>query len=243
MQKAGKIRHFGFSFHDNLTVFKEIIAAHDWEFCQIQYNYLDRYDQAGLEGLRLAHAKGIGIIIMEPLRGGNLVSPLPGNVRELMEAAPRRRSAVEWALGWVFNHPEVSLVLSGMSTMEQLEENLAIAGSVGAGSFTSAELALIDKAEECTAPTHASVARPAAIACHALRGWTSRTTSRCGTSTTCSARAPTPAAPGPGSPWKARRQVHRLRELCQPVPAEPRHPRGTEEHGGRFCVLNVCPRA
>jgi predicted aldo/keto reductase-like oxidoreductase len=148
MKKAGKIRHFGFSFHDQLPVFKEIVAAHDWEFCQIQYNYLDRNEQAGLEGLKLAHSKGIGLIIMEPLRGGNLVSPLPDKVQDLWKAAPKQRSSVEWALGWVFNHKEVGVVLSGMSTMQQLEQNLAIAGSVGPGTFTPAELALVDKTAE-----------------------------------------------------------------------------------------------
>ena len=148
MKKAGKIRHFGFSFHDQLPVFKEIVAAHNWEFCQIQYNYLDRNEQAGLEGLNLAHSKGIGLIIMEPLRGGNLVSPLPEKVQDLWKAAPKQRSSVEWALGWVFNHPEIGLVLSGMSTMQQVEQNLAIAESVGPGTFTPAELALVDKTAE-----------------------------------------------------------------------------------------------
>jgi hypothetical protein len=148
MQKAGKIRHFGFSFHDSFPVFKEIVTAHDWEFCQIQYNYLDRAEQAGLEGLRLAHSRGTGVIIMEPLRGGNLVAPLPEKVLELWKTASRPRDSVEWALGWVFDHPEVSLVLSGMSTMGQVEQNLAIAGSVGPGSFTPEERALVDRTEE-----------------------------------------------------------------------------------------------
>ncbi len=148
MKKAGKIRHFGFSFHDELPLFKEIVAAHDWEFCQIQYNYLDRYEQAGLEGLRMARAKNIGIVLMEPLRGGNLVSPMPERVLELWKAAPVQRSAVEWALGWVFSQPEIGVALSGMSSMPQLEENLAIAGSIGPGAFTPAELALIDRTEE-----------------------------------------------------------------------------------------------
>ncbi len=147
MKKAGKIRHYGFSFHDQLSVFKDILNAHAWEFCQIQYNYLDRMEQAGLEGLRLAHSKGVDAIIMEPLRGGNLVAPVPEKVRELWKTAKQQRSAVEWGLGWVFNHPEVSLVLSGMSTMEQLEQNLAIAGSVGPGSFTREETDMIDRTE------------------------------------------------------------------------------------------------
>jgi hypothetical protein len=148
MQKAGKLRHFGFSFHDELPVFKQIVAAHDWEFCQIQYNYLDRQEQAGLEGLNLARAKGIDIVLMEPLRGGKLVSPLPQSVLDLWKTAPVQRSAVEWALGWVFSHQEIGLTLSGMSSMQQLQQNLEIASRLGPGAFTPEEMALIDKTEE-----------------------------------------------------------------------------------------------
>lgn len=148
MKRAGKIRHLGFSFHDGLPVFKKIADAHDWEFCQIQYNYLDRKEQAGLEGLQYARLKNIGIIVMEPLRGGNLVAHTPAKVVELWKTAPKARGAVEWALGWVLNHKEVSLVLSGMNSMEQVEQNLALASSLAADSFSPAELKIIDQTEE-----------------------------------------------------------------------------------------------
>jgi len=148
MVKKGKIKHFGFSFHDAHPVFIDIVDAYNWEFCQIQYNYLDRKEQAGLAGLNYARAKNIDIIIMEPLRGGNLVEPLPESVKELWKSAGKQRSAVEWALGWIFNRKDIGVVLSGMSTMDQLVENLAIADANGPDCFTSAELALIDKTEE-----------------------------------------------------------------------------------------------
>jgi len=147
MKRKGKIRHFGFSFHDALPVFKTIVDAYDWEFCQIQYNYLDRSEQAGLEGLNYARAKNIDVIVMEPLRGGNLVAPVPAEVTELWKKAAKQRSAVEWALGWIFDKKDLSLVLSGMSTMDQLTENLEIANTAEPGSFSQAELTLIDETE------------------------------------------------------------------------------------------------
>ncbi len=147
MVKKGKIRHFGFSFHDALPVFKDIVDACNWEFCQIQYNYLDRNEQAGLEGLNYARAKNIDVIIMEPLRGGNLVVPLPAAVVELWKKAPKQRSAVEWALGWIYHQSDIALVLSGMSTMQQLEDNIKIASVYAEGCFSAEELAMIDETE------------------------------------------------------------------------------------------------
>ena len=131
MEKAkaeGKIRHIGFSFHDNLESFKRILNAYDgWEFCQIQLNYLDVNYQAGLEGMRLAHEKGLGVVIMEPLRGGALAN-VPADVAELLPKGP-----VESALDFLWHHKEINVVLSGMSNTEQVEQNMSYAARATAG--------------------------------------------------------------------------------------------------------------
>jgi len=144
----GRISYLGFSFHDDLIAFKEIIDAYDWTFCQIQYNYMDTHYQAGTEGLRYAANKGIAVVIMEPIRGGQLAKRPPEKVSELWAKAPVKRSAAEWALQWVWNQPEVALALSGMSTMQQVEENLASADRSGAGRLTDEEATLIEKVSE-----------------------------------------------------------------------------------------------
>ncbi|MCL6580996.1 MAG: aldo/keto reductase, partial [Firmicutes bacterium] len=142
----GRIGHLGFSFHDGFESLKDILDGYDgWEFCQIQYNYLDTEFQAGTRGLRYAAAKGLGVVVMEPVRGGLLASP-PEAVRRVLEAAPVGRSPAEWALQWVWNHPEVSLALSGMSTMEQVAENVGAAACSGPGTLTPEELAVLDAA-------------------------------------------------------------------------------------------------
>jgi len=144
----GRIGEFGFSFHDDLATFRDIVDAHDWGFCQIQYNYMDILFQAGREGLRYAAKRGLGVIVMEPLRGGSLTRPAPREVAALWDSAPVRRSQADWALQWVWNDPDVSLVLSGMSAMSQVEENLASAERSGVGSLTPEELLMVDRVRD-----------------------------------------------------------------------------------------------
>jgi hypothetical protein len=144
----GRIHHIGFSFHDDFAGFEEIVnGTNIWEFCQIQYNYMDIENQAGRRGLKLAAAKGLAVIIMEPLLGGRLAEP-PAEVRELMNASDPSRTPADWALGWLWNQPEVSLLLSGMSTPQQVTQNLASADRAHVGSMTAAELAMIDRVRE-----------------------------------------------------------------------------------------------
>ena len=147
VKEEGKIRYLGFSFHDDLETFKKIVDAYDWTFCQIQYNYMDIEHQAGMEGLRYASNKGLAVVIMEPLRGGRLANP-PDRVRQVFESFPIKRSPVAWALLWLWNQPEVSTVLSGMSNFEQVKENLEIADKSGINIFTQEELRLIERVRE-----------------------------------------------------------------------------------------------
>lgn len=148
MQQEGKIKHVGFSFHDELPVFREILDSYPWDFCQIQFNYMDECYQAGLAGLKYAALKGLGVVIMEPLRGGRLVRNLPPEVEELFTEAPWQRTPAEWALRWVANHPEVSVILSGMGTQAELDENLKTLGEATPHSLSKKELDLISQAQE-----------------------------------------------------------------------------------------------
>ena len=163
---SGRIRHVGFSFHDKLDVFKEIVDGNpNWDFCQIQYNYMDVNNQAGTEGLRYANARGLGVVVMEPLLGGRLVNP-PQPVQALWDTAPVQRSAADWALQWLWNQPEVSVVLSGMSTMQQVEENLISGSHARTEQFDENDLALVEKVrvqynELCQVPcTHCDYCQP-----------------------------------------------------------------------------------
>lgn len=142
--KDGRIKYAGFSFHDQIGLFKEIVDYYDWSFCQIQYNYLDEKYQAGTEGLVYAAKKGLGITIMEPLRGGNIVN-LPQEAKDMIDQADVKRTPAEWGLRWVWNRPEVSVVLSGMTTMDQVTENIKVAQEAEANSLTWKELQIIEQ--------------------------------------------------------------------------------------------------
>jgi len=145
----GKIHHLGFSFHDDFDVFKEIVDAYDrWTLCQIQYNFMDIEYQAGTKGLQYAASRGLAVVIMEPLRGGQLTLSIPDSIAGLWESARVRRTPADWALQWVWNHSEVSVLLSGMSTIEHVTENLISADRSGAGTLTKEELILIDKVRQ-----------------------------------------------------------------------------------------------
>ncbi len=128
VKEEGKIGNAGFSFHDDLEIFETIVDSYDWDFCQIQYNYLDKDYQAGREGLKYAADQGMGVVIMEPLMGGKLASEPPEEIKEIWrEGGIEDLNPVKWAFYWLWNQPEVSVVLSGMSAMEQVKENLKLA--------------------------------------------------------------------------------------------------------------------
>ena len=139
---SGQIRNIGFSFHGGTLQFKALVDAWDWDFCQIQFNYLDEHNQAGLEGLNYAHGKGLPVIIMEPLRGGRLVNALPKAARHEFERMTPRRTPADWGLRWIWNHPQVTVVLSGMNDVSQVEENCRIASESLPGALTDGELQL-----------------------------------------------------------------------------------------------------
>jgi predicted aldo/keto reductase-like oxidoreductase len=143
----GRVGHLGFSFHDDYEVFKEIVDAYDWTFCQIQYNYMDIENQAGTKGLKYAASQGLAVVIMEPLLGGKLVDP-PESVHQMWDQAPTTRSAADWALQWLWHQPEVSVVLSGMSAMDHVVENVVSAARSRVGILTEEELAVIDRVRE-----------------------------------------------------------------------------------------------
>jgi len=146
VRSEGKIDHPGFSFHDDLDTFREIVDAYDWTFCQIQYNYLDREFQAGTKGLKYAHSRGLGVVVMEPLRGGKLAAEPPEEIKEIWEGVGKSRGPVDWALNWVWNQPEVSVVLSGMSTIDQVKENVKLAKDSRVGKLSETEIKLMRKA-------------------------------------------------------------------------------------------------
>lgn len=142
---AGKIHRIGFSFHGNTRQFIELLDAYEWDFCQVQYNYMDEHSQAGRAGVEYAAKKGIPVIIMEPLRGGRLADGLPPKAKAAFKRARPDRSPAEWAFRWLWNQPQVSVVLSGMNSMEMLKENIRIAESAKAQEMTRKEAAVYER--------------------------------------------------------------------------------------------------
>ncbi len=144
-KQKGIIRQIGFSYHGNSDMFCKLIDAYDWDFCQIQYNYLDEHSQAGRTGLNYAASKGIPVIIMEPLRGGRLVNALPDKAKTLFENYHIKRTPAEWAFRWLWNQKEVMCVLSGMNSKEMVEENIKVASTSKVGEFSEQDEELLKK--------------------------------------------------------------------------------------------------
>ena len=142
---SGQIRQIGFSYHGNSDMFCRLVDAYDWDFCQIQYNYMDEHSQAGRRGLHHASQKGLAVIIMEPLRGGKLVNRLPREAEELFAAYPVRHTPAQWALKWLWNQPEVTVVLSGMNTLEMVHDNVHTASTTAVGELGEAEEAMLQQ--------------------------------------------------------------------------------------------------
>ena len=142
---SGAIRNIGFSYHGNSDNFLKILADYDWDFCQIQYNYLDETTQAGVVGLKAAAARGIPVVIMEPLRGGKLVGKLPEAAKRLIASNERGWSPAEWGLRWLWDQPEVTVVLSGMNSLAMVEENVRTASDAAVGAFTEDDRAFLQR--------------------------------------------------------------------------------------------------
>jgi len=147
-QQAGLIKNIGFSFHGDRKTFREIIDAYDWTFCQIQYNILDEENQAGKDGLLYAASKNIAVMVMEPLRGGMLAEKVPKEVRYIYEKSGSLRAAAAFGLSWVWNHPEVTVVLSGMNDETHLAENIATCDAATPGSLSDMDIQVIDDARD-----------------------------------------------------------------------------------------------
>ncbi len=144
VRSEGTVKHIGFSFHAELDEFKKIVDEYDWEFAQVQYNIIDQHYQAGIEGIEYAHNKGLGIIVMEPLRGGALTSKAPKKVIDLYNKQVIKRSPAEWALRWIWNNPMVTLLLSGMNNEDHIIENMRVASETLPNSLSKEEIKIID---------------------------------------------------------------------------------------------------
>ena len=143
-RKTGAIKQIGFSYHGNSDMFCKLLDAYDWDFCQIQYNYMDEHSQAGRKGLQYANAKGIPVVIMEPLRGGRLVNNLPEDALRIFADYPIKHTPVQWALRWLWNQPEVTCVLSGMNTLEMIRDNVETASNVETGELGTNEEVMLE---------------------------------------------------------------------------------------------------
>ena len=142
-KQSGAIRNIGFSYHGNTDNFLKILNDYDWDICQIQYNYFDEFSQAGVDGLKAAAEKGVPVVIMEPLRGGKLVNMLPDEAKKVMRDSGRGWSAAEWGFRWLYNQPEVTVVLSGMNSTDMVRENCRVASEARPGEFTEADFATL----------------------------------------------------------------------------------------------------
>ena len=145
---SGQIRNIGFSYHGNTDNFITILNDYDWDFCQVQYNYLDEVTQAGVSGVKAAAEKGIPVVIMEPLRGGKLVNMLPAKAKKIFAEDGHGWSPAEWAFRWLYNQPEVTVVLSGMNSPEMVEENIRTADDMKSGSLTEKDLELLEQVKK-----------------------------------------------------------------------------------------------
>ena len=145
---SGQVRQIGFSYHGNSEMFCRLVDAYDWDFCQIQYNYMDEHSQAGRKGLLHANAKGLPVIIMEPLRGGRLVSNLPAEAHKIFADHLIQRTPAQWAFRWLWNQPEVTVVLSGMNSMEMVSDNMLTASTVSVGELGAGEEAMLHSVVE-----------------------------------------------------------------------------------------------
>ena len=145
---SGQIRQVGFSYHGNSETFCALVDAYDWDFCQIQYNYMDEHSQAGRRGLNYANKKGLPVIIMEPLRGGKLANRLPEAALKCFAAHPAGYTPVQWALRWLWDQPEVTVVLSGMNTEEMVADNMATASAAQIGTFGDKEQEMLHRVVE-----------------------------------------------------------------------------------------------
>lgn len=149
LRREGKVRHMGFSFHGSNHDFKRMVDGYNWDFVQVQFNLLDENFQAGIDGIRYANKKGLGVMVMEPLRGGNLTRNIPTEAQAVYDNAPMKRTPAEWALRWVWNHPEVTVVLSGMNDDDNIKENLRVAETALPNSMSSEELFVIEQVKNC----------------------------------------------------------------------------------------------
>ena len=144
-KRSGAIRQVGFSYHGNSENYCKLVDAYEWDFCQIQYNYMDEHSQAGRRGLHHAHSKGLPVVIMEPLRGGKLVNRLPGAAHKIFVDHPKNYTPAQWAFRWLWNQKEVTCVLSGMNTLEMVRDNVQTASSVEVGELGAAEEEMLHK--------------------------------------------------------------------------------------------------
>ena len=147
-KEKGVIRQIGFSYHGNSHVFCQLVDVFDWDFCQIQYNYMDEHTQAGRRGLNYAHEKGLAVIIMEPLRGGRLVNRLPQEAKKIFETYEKKHTPAQWAFKWLFNQPEVTCVLSGMNSMDMVLDNVHTASTTEIGELSDADNAMLQSVVE-----------------------------------------------------------------------------------------------